>query len=251
MKANSINEVLQYLDDITSWCNARSSRMGYFASLYRSMTKAVQQGIEQNKFEDGERMERLDVIFANRYLDAWDAYQRNNRPCTNGWRYAFDVCKQTDIIVLQHLILGINTHINLDLGIAAAETSPGNKIFALKQDFNKINDVIAGLTQKVQDALCNVWFPLRAITSLTNNRQDAVINFSIGKARQASWANAVALANAQGQAKINYINLIDNGVVLLGKKISNPGLFLSFLLRPVLRMEKKNVNENISFLQLN
>ena len=224
--------------------------MGYFANLYRSMTIAVRDGINQNKFEDGKRMEKLDIIFANRYLGAWDAYI-HKKPCTNGWKYAFDACNNNDLIVLQHLILGINTHINLDLGIAAAETAPGNNIFSLKNDFEKINDIISSLTQKVQEALCRVWFPLRVIIRLTNNRQDAVINFSINNARKASWANAVALANAQGQAKINYINLVDNGVVLLGKKITNPGLFLSFLIRPVLRMEKKNVNENIVLLQLN
>jgi hypothetical protein len=41
--------------------------------------------------------------------------------------------------------MGINTHINLDLAIAAALTSPGTAIYSLEKDFNKINDVISSL----------------------------------------------------------------------------------------------------------
>ena len=46
-------------------------------------------------------------------------------------------------VILQHLLLGINAHINLDLGIAAVETSPGNQLAPLKNDFDMINKLLA------------------------------------------------------------------------------------------------------------
>ncbi|MGH2645477.1 MAG: DUF5995 family protein, partial [Chitinophagaceae bacterium] len=117
MIANSIEEVISYLDKIIQSCKEKSSRMGYFASLYRAMTAGVQTGIAQGAFEDGPRMERLDVTFANRYLDAYTTYI-SGKQTTHSWMHAFVASEQTNLTVVQHLLLGINAHINLDLGIA-------------------------------------------------------------------------------------------------------------------------------------
>lgn len=46
---------------------------GYFAALYRKVTSRAKQGIADNEFEDGSRMEKLDVIFANPYINAYMA----------------------------------------------------------------------------------------------------------------------------------------------------------------------------------
>ncbi|MEO6330422.1 MAG: DUF5995 family protein [Ginsengibacter sp.] len=248
IKANSINEVITNLDKVIEWSKIEQSRIGYFAVLYRRMTVAVQQGIVSKAFEDGERMEKLDVIFANRYLQAWDAYIHKQK-CSSAWCAVFDACNTDDLVVLQHLILGINTHINLDLAIAAAETCPGGKIYGLQNDFEKINVVISSLMQTVQVSLCKVWFPLKIFLMIMRNRQDAVINFSIGKARTASWANAVALALVQGQAHDNYIGIIDNTVVRICKRIVRPAFMTRLLLKPVLMMESNNVDQIIDTLR--
>lgn len=244
----TIEEVLKCLDEIIAWSKASNSRMGYFAMLYRSMTAAVQRGIQTNLFADAKRMEQLDIVFAKRYLDAWFCYQ-NKKACSASWKAAFDASLNQKLTVVQHLLLGINTHINLDLGIAAAKVSEGKDIFLLQADFEKINDIIASLTSKTYDALCRLWFPLRFLGTITNNRHDAVVNFSITKARETSWANAVALSACTPQTHENYVQLIDDGVVLLANKIANPGRYLNFLLLPVLYMENKSVAKNIELLQ--
>ncbi len=245
--AQSINEVITQLDDVIDWSKTHQSRIGYFASLYKLMTVAVQQGIINKKFDDGPRMEQLDVIFANRYLDAFYSYS-NNKPCTNAWCKAFESCQTNNLVVLQHLILGINTHINLDLAIAAAQTCPGEKIYDLQNDFEKINGVIADTSQKVQNSLSNIWFPLRFLQKIANKREEAVLNFSITASRKASWANAVALALVQGTAHSNYINLMDAKVVDIGNRIMKPGIAMSFILKPVLLMETKSVKSIIDIL---
>lgn len=247
IKATTLPEVILHLDNIIEWSKKHQSRIGYFAALYRRMTIAVQQGIVANSFADGKRMELLDVMFANRYLQAWEAYT-NKQKCTNAWCASFDACKNNSLIVLQHLIIGINTHINLDLGIAAADACPGNKIYDLQKDFEIINNVIASITQAIQNDLTEIWFPLKMLTKITNNRHEAVLNFSINNARKASWANAVALAAVQGQARSNYINMIDNTVVKITQRIMNPGFAASFILKPVRFMESSEVSKNIDFL---
>lgn len=246
--ATSIQDVIIQLDDIIIWSKKHQSRMGYFAILYKKMTVAVLNGINAGQFENPEKMVQLDVNFANRYLTAFNAYI-NKQPCTNSWLSAFNLCNSNKLIVLQHLLLGINTHINLDLAIAAAQTSPGNDIHDLKKDFDKINDVIQALTQSVQETLSNIWFPLRALTKISNGKQESVINFSIKAARQASWSNAVALATISGAAHENYITMIDKTVATVAYKIANPGIMMVFLLQPVRLMEPKLIGDVIAILE--
>jgi hypothetical protein len=86
-------------------------------------------------------MEQLDIIFASRYFEAWDCYI-NHQNCSRAWQAVFKATEDSNLIVLQHLLLGINTHINLDLAIAAADCCPGDTIYDLQTDFIKINDII-------------------------------------------------------------------------------------------------------------
>ena len=244
----TIAGVIDKLDAIISWSRAHQSPMGYFAMLYRRMTMAVRDGINNNLFEDGARMEQLDTVFASRYLDAWDAYAGQQR-CTNAWYTTFEACGNNRLIVLQHLLAGVNAHINLDLGIAAAAIAPGEKIFSLQNDFDKINDVIATLTQSVQDSLAKIWFPLRALERISNNSQEAVLNFSITAARKTAWANAVALAFIQADLRDTHISTIDAAVVTIANRIIHPGMMTAILLSTVRSMENQAVTENIDLLQ--
>jgi hypothetical protein len=244
----TIDGVIAQLDDIIKQCITGKSRIGYFATLYRRMTVAVKQAILDGSFQDGPRMEQLDVIFANRYFAAWEAYT-NKQPCTNAWCAAFGASENADLIVLQQLILGINTHINLDLCIAAADCCPGDKIYGLDADFQKINAVIAEQAQLVQDTLCKIWFPLRLLTDISNNQEKAVLNFSIDTARSCSWANALVLAASPDSLKDQHINEIDHMVVQIGNRIIHPGMLVNFILKPVHWMENKDIGKLIMILQ--
>ena len=71
MPATTIDQVLDQLDEIIEIARARSSRLGYFPALYRKVTARVRDAILAGRFEDGRRMEHMDVVFANRYIDAF------------------------------------------------------------------------------------------------------------------------------------------------------------------------------------
>lgn len=62
-------------------------------------------------FDDGVRMDRFDTFFGNRYFDAYDAWRRD-RSGPRCWREAFGLLDDADTIIVQHLILGVNAHIN-------------------------------------------------------------------------------------------------------------------------------------------
>ncbi|MBK8427503.1 MAG: hypothetical protein IPL27_16720 [Lewinellaceae bacterium] len=248
MQANTIQEVIEALDAIIRQCEMRDSRQAYFAVLYKGMTEAVRDAIVAGQFEDAARMERLDVLFANRYLDAWQRCEQQQTP-GRSWQAAFDACDDDALIVLQHLILGINTHINLDLAIAAALTAPGDTVFALQRDFEKINDIISALTDDMQMKLERIWWPMRLIRRVMRGRDKAVIEFSIVKARQAAWANSVALAQLPEPAVADYIDQMDKTVTSIAGNIARPKGWVSHIIRFVRWWEPKEVGRVIGLLR--
>jgi len=141
---NTIDEVIRELDAIIAKTQQNDNPLGYFAALYRKVTIKVKEGIEAHYFEDGSRMEQLDVVFASRYINAYHA-QEKEEPVTKSWKLAFEKGKKYWPTALQHLLVGMNAHINLDLGIAAAEISNGHDIKQLKGDFDKINTILSEL----------------------------------------------------------------------------------------------------------
>jgi len=248
MIVTTIPHVLYKLDEIVRWCENAGSRQGYFAALYRRMTLAVLEGMQQNMFANNTRMEKLDVIFANRYIEAWSAYQ-SKQPVTKGWQVAFSSCENSGLIVIQHLILGMNTHINLDLSIATADASVGTDIFDLQSDFEKINLIMASLINETQEKLTKLWWPLAVISKIANDRDDDVINFSIAAARKAAWANAVALAHADANGRTNYINGIDNSITAIANRIIQPGSIINAKLKMVKMCEYDDVKKIIELIK--
>lgn len=243
----TIEEVIQHLDEMIIWSKANKSPVGYFASTYRSMTVAVLEGVKNKRFEDGKRMVLLDLAFANRYFEAWDNYQ-NGKKCTNAWFTAFEAANNKDLLIMQHILLGINAHINLDLGVSAASIMPYRKINALKNDFNTINDVIASINQKVQDALNKICYPIELVDKISNGKDNVVLDFAISKARQTSWASAFIISNANLFIKPSLINMIDNAAALIARNIIISPKTPPSILKKLKACESSDVVQNIEIL---
>ncbi len=143
MAAQTIADVISALDTIVQQSYDNASRLGYFAALYRRVTCAVRDGLSSGRFSNGPLMEQLDVVFASRYLDALATFQAG-KAATRSWMLAFRGCDDANLLILQQLLSGMNAHINLDLGIAAAQTCPGDQLPQLKPDFDEINNVSGG-----------------------------------------------------------------------------------------------------------
>jgi hypothetical protein len=243
----TIADVIDALDIIVQDSIRTQSRAGYFAALYKRMTMAVRDGIKKGQFEDGARMEALDILFAQRYLTAFDAF-KDSTECSSSWQHALTGCGNRSLIVLQHLLLGINAHVNLDLAIAAAQLAPGNSIHALEKDFNHINVLIASLVDDVQKCLEEVWFPMRLLRNVINRQGTAVLNFSMTTARKTAWANAVLLANMNTANGAKHISGMDAMVRTVGNRISNPGLWPQMLMRIIRFTEYEDVGRTIRLI---
>ncbi len=246
--ASTIDDVINQLTAIVEWSKVNNVRMGYFAALYRKVTIQIKQGIAEGYFDDGPRMERFDVIFANRYIHACYQYQTGQTP-TQSWVRAFDATERWWPIVLQHLLMGMNAHINLDLGIAAAETVPPDQLKNLKGDFNKINAVLAGLVGGVQDELAEIWPVLGILNRYLGNVQESIINFSMEKARDAAWSFAEELSPLTGPPRVGAIAEKDAMFAQFSDVILHPGFTLSVVLKIIRLGERGTTRERIGILE--
>jgi hypothetical protein len=188
----TIEEVIVSLSEIIDDSVRRNSRLGFFPAMYRKVTMRVDEGIRRGDFEDNQRMERLDVVFANRYIEAFERYRSGRQP-TRSWAFTFEMAEASHPMVIQHLLLGMNAHINLDLGVAAAEVSRGQDLESLYNDFFQINTVLAGLLNEVQDGVNDSSPLFRTLDSLGWWVDEALGNFSMRHARRAAWKKAQEL----------------------------------------------------------
>jgi len=223
MTAQTIDEVLFQLEHIIDESISTNNRIGFFAALYYKVTAAVKDGIAKGRFENGELMEKFDVLFANRYLGALKA-MKNNQPVTTSWKIAFECAKSPSVLVLQQLLLGMNAHINLDLGIAAAEVSNG-ELDNIQKDFDAINTIISSLTYEVLNDI-DRFSPLLSLMGLHYSNQTSIlIQFSIDNARDGAWCFAEDLVKKQGHEYNSCIEQRDKTINTLAKGlIYNRGL---------------------------
>jgi uncharacterized protein DUF5995 len=221
MQANDIEDVLKILDGIIAECKAARDPLGYFPALYRQVTLEVKQGIAAGFFDNGPRMARFDALFANRYFAAYQAFRSGGQP-TKSWRVAFDGTRSGQLIILQDLLVGINAHINLDLGVVAGETFQGAALAGFHDDFDKINDILGGLLPKVE-MVVGQFSPLLGILSRIGGRDVIeVLDFSMDAARDDAWLHANLLSVMPPEGRPLAIKALDDKVAFLGRVIANP-----------------------------
>ncbi|MER6080357.1 DUF5995 family protein [Streptomyces sp. NPDC001833] len=240
MTAGNIDDVVDGLAGIVQEAGRTRDRAGYFAALYRQVTVEIRTAIHSGLFDDGPRMDRFDTHFGNRYFEAYDAWRRD-RSGPRCWREAFGLLDDADTVIVQHLLLGVNAHINLDLAVAAARTSPGGEIHALQHDFELINDILARVVLGVQDSLDDL-SPLMSLLDRIGGRTDEqILDFSIRQSRQEAWCNALLLAGQNDTERAATIERLDIRAAVLARLIARPG----GLLRPALELIRHTENNDI------
>lgn len=247
-QAASIDEVISILDQIILESEENQNPKGYFAALYRKVTIKVKEGIESDYFDDGPRMEKLDVIFANRYIAAYYDYQEKKH-VTRSWEMAFVLSTKYWPIVLQRLLIGMNAHINLDLGIAAAEISMDGNIEDLEGDFNKINDILSELVVGVEQDLAKIWPTLKILLKLTGKIDDFLIDFSMKLARGGAWKFAKSIVDKSSEELDALIKIRDQKVAKKANIITNPGIIIKAIFAMVRFGERGSVSDRIKELK--
>jgi hypothetical protein len=139
------------------------------------------------------------------------------------------------------LLLGINAHINLDLGVAAAQTCPGALLPGLQRDFAEINHILAELLDEVQGKLGALSPWLGWLDRVGGKTDEAIFRFSLQRARTVAWWAAQDLAALAPEQQQQQILALDERIADLARKILRPGVLISTAALMIRLVEENDV----------
>jgi len=238
-EVDTIAEVILQLETYIDYCIETDNRMGYFASLYCSVTKEVQKGIVTGRFEDGKRMEILDVHFANFFF-------KSTQEASDVWKVAFDSAKTSRYVLLQHLLLGMNAHINFDLALAVTKSVSEYDMPNLYHDYDEINSILIEQIDAMQNAVNRSWWPFKVLDFIALRFDEAVVGFSLIKARESAWNFALKL---QRDSDNTTQNMMQELTLSYAQQVQNPKGFLVVLTWLNHLFEPKSVTKLIQIIR--
>ena len=252
MAPQTIEEVIARLEAMIDEALRVQSRMGYFAALYERVTSNVRRAlVAGDVFQNNPRMERLDVVFAGRFIDAWDAHVAGREP-TASWRVAFALLGDDGPLVVQHLMLGMNAHINLDLGVAAATVAPTPaELESLKPDFMKINEILGRLLGVVElelGQICPRFSRAQRLTFFAPHLEEKLFGFGMGAARDLAWLFAEQIVAAGASGREHVIAKRDAETAVVGRSLYPLHGFADRVARWIHASECKDIRFNIQII---
>jgi Family of unknown function (DUF5995) len=247
MRAKTIDDVLEILARIVADTLADRDPLGYFPALYRQVTLEVKDGIDRGLFDDGQRMARFDALFANAYLEAYAKF-RAGKVTSRAWRFAFDRSLSGQLIILQNLLLSINAHINLDLGVVAGKAFPGIGLDDFHDDFDRINDILGSLIPAARDTVEQFSPLLEELTAIGGEDVGLALEFSVDAARDDAWRAATLISLTPSEILPLAIGALDSKAKLLGRVVADPVEPLATVVRRIHRAESTDVAAIIAAL---
>ncbi len=199
----SVAEVAERLEQIEKYCRRRRDPRGIFATAYLQITRAIEAEIVRNRFRDNEWVARYLVRFGNLYRQALLAYERKDYGLVpRAWRIAFDTACAGRGLVIQHLLLGINAHINYDLALTLEAVGIDPDRQDKYADHTHVNDILEAATDQLKSSVSGMYAPvLERLDWIGGRIDDELARFSIERARDHAWSFAVALQAAKGDTE--------------------------------------------------
>lgn len=243
MPSTHIDHVIRRLEYVIQWSIQHQSRMGYFAALYQRVTIEVDRNIDKFSFRQNEKMMMFDVIFAEYYLAAFEGYMRGEE-ISEVWKVAFDKTKDSRLTVLQHLLLGMNAHINLDLAVTVSNMATTETLDEIKPDFYKINKVLSGLVDLVQDQISEIYGPLKWLDRIMGRVDEMIVDRLMARFRDRAWRLAEELTHLSGNDRVKRILEVDREMAHQAERtIARP---LGTHFRPLAYFIRKREDANIA-----
>ena len=193
----SVAEVVERLTEVRDGAEKVSAGCGIarFSELYLTITRSISDHLRTGGFfADDRYVDRLDVVFGNRYFDALRAWVGGGR-APRAWQLLFEAPNDGEITAVQLAGAGVNAHINFDLAVATVDTGRemgDADLSGRKDDYARINDVFA----ENMDALLNRLLEDRTAAGGDPEPQSArgrLLTRIVAAARLFAWEDAEAL----------------------------------------------------------
>jgi hypothetical protein len=192
-----------------------------FLYCYSMMTSNMLVAIEEQRFHDNEWVERLLHRFADYYFDALTCYECGDEtPAV--WQEVHRVSLTKRLHVIQHLLLGVNAHINYDLVLTLYDMlAPEWESLSPEmrrqryEDHCLVNTIIGDTIDKVQDEVVEKYSPAMNVVDQLMGRLDEMLLLKlITEWRESVWENTQELLAQEGpEARQRYILDVEKKVL--------------------------------------
>jgi hypothetical protein len=215
---------------------------GYFPAMYARVTRRVIDDAAAGRFIDGARMANFAVEFANRYFTA----RAEPSAAAKCWRGSFAVAGDRSLLVVQHLLIAINAHVNFDLPQTVVQLVDGGAgLAAIRPDFEAVNDVLAETYDEIMEDLDRV---TRWTSKAASRGGGPVFNFSLRAARRQAWRAATRLAAETETERRHDVALLDELVAVLAYMVTRPTAPVRWLVPVLRRLETREPDRVIRAL---
>jgi hypothetical protein len=228
--------------DLRAAALAAGDGSGYFPALYSRVTGRIGASIKAGTFDDGPLLDRFATQFASHYLAAAHDHPHGPR-C---WQACWNVAGDQRLLIVQHLLLGINAHVNYDLPRAVVEIADERgDLLSIRHDFDTVNDVLADTYVDVIKDLDRVSRWVNGAARLGGGR---AFNFSLTLARTRAWQAASAMYPLPADGRRAYCEELDRLVSVLAYLITKPSPIVRPLLSLARRLEEHDAAKVVTTL---
>jgi len=226
---SSVADVVARLEAIVAPLS-RSDGIACFTQLYLTVTEGVQTRLDGLSFGDPRFLARLDIVFADLFFAAFDAFQQDRAQTPRAWLPLFEARSRHGIAPLQFALAGMNAHINRDLPVALVATCQElglhpDRGSVQHADFERVNGLLASVEAQVKQQYLSGW--LRSIDRhlhRIDRIDDIVAMWNISRARDAAWVNAETLWRIRDDTDLTHDHLasLDRMTGLAGRGLLVP-----------------------------
>jgi hypothetical protein len=229
--AECVQDVQRLLKRVVEEAYAEDSAEGFFPALYIEETEDLLRAARQGVFDEPKRLEETVVAFANRYFLARGQYRLGLDP-SRVWALSFNAATRDTLLLVQHLLLGANAHINLDLAPTVAETG------LCGRDYERVNDILALGVERIQERINQVSPLFALLDRVFWSADEFAVIFGIRALRARAEEIAARLLRAPGDERERVLAEVDRDAESFGRQLLRPRV-AGRLLLPALRAEEK------------
>lgn len=221
--AASIADVISILQELDN-ALPNTDGLKWFVKIYVMVTAGVRNNPAVTAFLDPEWTARLDVVFANLFFSALDAFLKG-LPVPSSWQALFEARNQTGIDRIQFALAGMNAHINHDLALALLQTDQERQITPNPQspqhtDFESVNGIIEAVLPEALQILASD--ELGVLAEDTGKIGKLLAIWSVRAARDSAWDFGDHLRILSGAARQVALTIQDKITGALGRSLLLP-----------------------------
>jgi hypothetical protein len=146
----NIPDVMKHMIDLHEELNGTTlENLRYFNKTYYIITKNVYSKNKEKYFQYPKDLIALDIHFAKYYFDALQQYTIESAT-TPAWQVAFQSYQTNTSMPLIYIALGVNAHVNNDLGLTLFDVIDRDNY---RTEYDKVNTIIYDSLDEVIEEL--------------------------------------------------------------------------------------------------